>query len=95
MEKLLMMKLELLREEMNRIALEKGITNPQVLLLSQEIDNIHNQLNELKVYRSSRENKRNRIKEAMDEGYTYYSPNSFILKMNLLRARVLKSEVLV
>jgi hypothetical protein len=49
MEKEILDKLEKLRTKMNLLAVELGITHVNVLKISQEIDELHNQFNELKI----------------------------------------------
>jgi hypothetical protein len=47
MEQRLLKKLEKLRTEMNVLAINKGLNHPDVLHLSQQIDEIHNKINQL------------------------------------------------
>jgi hypothetical protein len=49
MEKEILDKLEKLRTKMNLLAIELGITHVNVIKISQEIDELHNQFNELKI----------------------------------------------
>jgi len=44
MENLWLSELEMLRTEMHGLGIEKGLTHPEVLAISQRIDSIHNKL---------------------------------------------------
>ncbi|MBO8163393.1 MAG: aspartyl-phosphate phosphatase Spo0E family protein [Brevibacillus sp.] len=47
MREKLLEKIELLRQQMIHIGLERGLNHPDVLFYSQEIDQLHNQLLEM------------------------------------------------
>jgi|GEM_PF-4866131 len=95
MEKILMTKLESLRAEMNTLAEERGLNNPQVLALSQEIDKIHNKLNNLRKYKNNHLDKNNIIREAENGKLLYHSKNTILSRVNFIRVTPLKEEMLV
>jgi hypothetical protein len=82
MEKALLKRLESLRDEMNQLALVKGLSNHQVLLLSQEIDEIHNKLNELKTYRNAERINHNKVKERPSIHYAAYQQTTFAFALD-------------
>lgn len=49
MEKLLISRLERLRKHMNILAERKGIDHPEVLIISQRIDHLHNLINRCQI----------------------------------------------
>lgn len=68
MERRLLKKLENLRILMNEIAERKGIDDPRVLRISQEIDRVHNQLNRLLQENAPNQDERvSRLKQREDD----------------------------
>jgi S-adenosylmethionine synthetase len=71
MEKQLLARLESLRKEMIGIAERKGLSHPDVLRISQEVDQLHNKLNLIGKY-SVRAKMKIMIREAsMKRAYIY------------------------
>jgi hypothetical protein len=75
MENVLLLRLERLRKQMNELAKRKGISHHEVIAVSQEIDQIHNRINELS-YHQSTSNKykliiRETPRETAKEAFTY------------------------
>lgn len=64
MENMLLSRLEILRVKMNEIAYHKGLEHPDVLKISQEIDQLHNKINELRIKYQMKEKIKIIIREA-------------------------------
>lgn len=85
MEKRVMMQLEGLRKKMNELADKKGLDHPEVLMISQQIDELHNKFNRFH-YDSSKKHqstiyrlRRNiKIKESRNQIYAYLYAASVI-----------------
>jgi len=48
MEEKILVRIEQLRDKMNQLAMDKGLRDPDVLVISKEIDSLHNMLNEIR-----------------------------------------------
>jgi S-adenosylmethionine synthetase len=71
MENVLLIRLERLRKQMNELAKRKGLCHPEVLLISQEIDQVHNRINELSYHHQTSNKNKFIIKESSKEKSIY------------------------
>lgn len=74
MENVLLLRLERLRKQMNELAKHKGLSHHEVLTVSQEIDQLHNRINELSYHQSTSKKHKLIIRETPKEtskGFTY------------------------
>jgi hypothetical protein len=71
MENVLLIRLERLRKQMNELAKCKGLSHHEVLRVSQEIDQLHNRINELSYHQSNFNKHKLIIRETPKETFTY------------------------
>jgi hypothetical protein len=71
MENVLLLRLERLRDEMNELARRKGLSHHEVLMVSQEIDQLHNRINELSYHQSNVRKHKLIIRESPKARFTY------------------------